>query len=116
MEVLLDQTSTSGRVTPLYQVKDGICQDSLGVQCAERIGLPQTITERAREVVSQQEDDLQILQCIRQNVEIPLHPDLMMISNPEKMEGILRDLFSVQDWKRVSKEELATFLQKIASL
>ena len=51
MEVILDQDRVNGAITPLYQVKDGICQDSLGVQCAECVGLPLSITRRAREVL-----------------------------------------------------------------
>ena len=49
MNVLLDQ-STSQAITPLYQVIDGICQDSLGIRCAASLGLLAVITDRAQEV------------------------------------------------------------------
>ena len=48
MKVFFDASSDA--VTPLFQVEDGICQDSLGIQCAVAMGLPEEFTTRAEEV------------------------------------------------------------------
>ena len=60
MKVFFDASSDAA-VTPLFQVDDGICQDSLGIQCAIAMGLPEKFTTRAQEVGigSQWTQDLQ---------------------------------------------------------
>lgn len=59
MKVFFDVSSDA--ITPLFQVEDGICQDSLGIQCAVAMGLPEEFTNRAEEVGrgSEWEQDLQ---------------------------------------------------------
>ena len=47
MKVLFDGSNV---MTPLYKVTDGVCQDSLGIQCAICLGLPEEITNRAQQV------------------------------------------------------------------
>ena len=49
MKVLFDGSNV---MTPLYQVADGVCRDSLGIQCAICVGLPEEITNRAKQVMS----------------------------------------------------------------
>lgn len=49
MNVLLD--SENGTIaTPLFQVVQGVCQDSLGIRCARAFGMPREVTERAQQV------------------------------------------------------------------
>ena len=47
MKVLFDGSNV---MTPLFQVVDGVCHDSLGIQCAICVGLPEEITKRAQQV------------------------------------------------------------------
>ena len=54
MNVILD-TENGNLVTPLFQVVDGVCQDSLGIRCARAFGMPQEITERAQQVMKNTE-------------------------------------------------------------
>ena len=49
MNVILD-TENGGLVTPLFQVVEGVCQDSLGIRCARAFGMPSEVTERAQQV------------------------------------------------------------------
>ena len=50
MKVFFDAANDAATVTPLFQVEEGICQDSLGIQCAVAMGLPEEFTKRAQEV------------------------------------------------------------------
>ena len=49
-------------------------------------------------------------------MEVPLEDDLMMTSQPEKLEAVLQHLFEVSDWTKASKEELNMFLRKLSDL
>ena len=51
MHVILDD-SNGNAVTPLFQVIDGVCQDSFGIRCAAVFGMPEEITSRAQQVGS----------------------------------------------------------------
>ena len=63
MNVILD-AANGNLVTPLFQVVDGVCQDSLGIRCARAFGMPQEITERAQQVRLE----------ARSRIDLRLHP------------------------------------------
>ncbi|KAF5834360.1 muts domain V-domain-containing protein [Dunaliella salina] len=46
---------TSGRLTMLYQIKDGACDQSFGIQVAESAGFPASVVQLAREKLAQLE-------------------------------------------------------------
>uniref|UniRef100_A0A7S3QKU8 DNA mismatch repair protein MSH2 n=1 Tax=Dunaliella tertiolecta TaxID=3047 RepID=A0A7S3QKU8_DUNTE len=46
---------TSGRLTMLYQIKEGACDQSFGIQVAESAGFPASVVQLAREKLAQLE-------------------------------------------------------------
>lgn len=115
MNVLLDQSSSQA-ITPLYQVIDGICQDSLGIRCAASLGLLSNITNRAQEVGVKITPKTQIYDCIHENKDVPLDEDLLATKNEEQVKRLMKMVFETKDWNCVSKEELDQFLTLLGGM
>ena len=114
MKVLFD-ASNDATVTPLFQVEDGICQDSLGIQCAIAMGLPTEFTTRAQEVGIGTHTH-KIFQAIHADKPVVLSPDLAATKNPEALRDIMQALFEKPDWMKASSEEIAAFVKKLSSI
>lgn len=49
MDIVLSEDGQQG-ITYLYQLKDGLCDNSFGIECAQVCGIPEKIIKRAREI------------------------------------------------------------------
>lgn len=105
MKVLLD-INQEHTITPLFQIEDGISKDSLGIDMASMMGLSSTIIHRAECIYN----------SIHNNQNITLEEELVHSDKQEQIVNVIQKVFSIENWKDASNEELYSLLQLMNSL
>lgn len=105
MNVLLNEDEHH-MITPLYQVVDGVCEDSLGIRVAAALGVPESIIKRA-EI---------IYECIHTNKVIAIEEELNQRSKMKGIEKVIAMVFEMPDWDQATDEELRSLLDLLNSL
>ena len=105
MKVLLD-LNQEHTIIPLFQIEDGISKDSLGIEMASMMGLSSTIIHRAESIYN----------SIHNNQNIALQEELVHSDKQMQITNVIQKVFSIENWKDASNEELYSLLQLMNSL
>lgn len=92
---------------PTFHLERGICASSAGLACAALAGLDQNVISRARHII----------QCSRNRVKLEPDPQVYrsIYGISRSSQSVLHE-FLATDWKAASKDEIASFHQRLESL
>ena len=105
MNVLINKKENEA-ITPLYQVIDGVCEDSLGIEIALLLGFNEWIIKRASEIYD----------CLHTNKKITLQEDLVDSKNTKIIDQVIDKLFSFPDWTKATGDDLQCIIHLLNSI
>lgn len=66
------------KVTYLYQLQEGLCDNSFGIECASFCGIPSTIIQRAKEISNEEDNGEQIAAELKLNRAKQITKDFLL--------------------------------------
>ncbi|KAH3686926.1 hypothetical protein WICPIJ_002087 [Wickerhamomyces pijperi] len=83
------------KITYLYQLQDGLCDNSFGIECASFCGIPTEIIKRAKQISSEDDHDEKLSADIKLNKAKRITKDFLMWNveecDPDISDTALRD-------------------------